>query len=112
MRCRARETGADGPSARDVVDLARSGDPLAQQVLSTALDALGRHLATVIAAVGPVPIVLGGGLGNAGAIIRDGVEAALTEHLGVIPAPPVMSARLSMWAGCQGAALLGRGCAA
>lgn len=100
-------TDGGRPAARAVVDLAREGDPIAERVLFSALDTLAQALATIISSVGSVPVVIGGGLAEGGAIVLDTLRESIVVRLGVVPAPPVLPSSLGMWAGCQGAGLLG-----
>ncbi len=100
-------TDGGRPAARGVVDRARVHDPDAEQILFSALDTLGQALATIISSVGTVPVVIGGGLAEGGPIVLDTLRDAIATRLGVVPTPPVLPSSLGMWAGCQGAGLLG-----
>jgi glucokinase len=112
-----RVSGADAPAAdpsadggrivaREVVDRARTGEREAREVLDSALDTLAQALATVIGGVGTMPVVIGGGLAEGGAIVLDTLREAISHRLGVVPDPPVLPSSLGMWAGCLGAGLL------
>lgn len=105
---RYAEARADGTAVPTdvVVDRARTGDELAERIVFSALDTLAQALATVISSTGPIPIVIGGGLADGGALVLDALTESLGFHLGVIPSPPVLAAALGSWAGCRGAALL------
>lgn len=100
-------TDGGRPAARAVVDLAREGHPGAERILVSALDTLGQALATIISSVGTLPVVIGGGLAEGGSIVLDTLRGAIATRLGVVPTPPVLPSSLGMWAGCQGAGLLG-----
>ena len=100
-------TDGGRPAARIVVDRAREGDPDAEKILFSALDTLAQALATIVSGVGSLPIVIGGGLAEGGPIVLDTLREAIATRLGVVPAPPVLPSSLGMWAGCQGAGLLG-----
>lgn len=100
-------TDGGRPAARQVVDLAREHDPAAEKILFSALDTLAQAIATIISSVGTVPVVIGGGLAEGGAIVLDTLRDSIAVRLGVVPAPPVLPSSLGMWAGCQGAGLLG-----
>lgn len=100
-------TDGGRPAARAVVDLARSGDPGAERILFSALDTLAQALATIVSSVGSLPVVIGGGLAEGGSIVLDTLRDSIVARLGVVPAPPVLPSSLGMWAGCQGAGLLG-----
>jgi glucokinase len=54
------------PTARDVISSARDGDEVAREVLERSGRALGVGLVTIVHALNPQVIVLGGGLGTAG----------------------------------------------
>lgn len=100
-------TDGGRPAARAVVDRARDGDPQAETILFSALDTLGQALATIISSVGTRPVVIGGGLAEGGSIVLETLRSSIAARLGVVPAPPVLPSSLGMWAGCQGAGLLG-----
>lgn len=100
-------TDGGRPAARAVVDLAREGHPGAERILVSALDTLGQALATIISSVGTLPVVIGGGLAEGGSIVLDTLRGAIQSRLGVVPTPPVLPSSRGMWAGCQGAGLLG-----
>ncbi|EWS79643.1 ROK family transcriptional regulator [Brachybacterium phenoliresistens] len=95
-----------GPDAREVVARARAGERTAEEVLAGALDTLAQALATIVSGIGPLPIVIGGGLAEGGETVLAPLRGAIAPRLGAIPAPPVVPARLGMWAGCLGAGLL------
>lgn len=92
--------------ARRVLELAAAGDARAQQVFDEAVDALAEVLATSVTVLGPLPVVLGGGLAELGegltAPVRDGIAARLV----VTPTPTVGTARLGPWSQALGAAAL------
>jgi glucokinase len=100
-------TDGGRPAARGVVDRARIHDPDAERILFSALDTLGQALATIVSSVGTVPVVIGGGLAEGGPIVLDTLRDAIATRLGMVPTPPVLPSSLGMWAGCQGAGLLG-----
>ncbi|PWH07460.1 ROK family protein [Brachybacterium endophyticum] len=100
-------TDGGRPAARAVVDRARDGDTDAERILFSALDTLGQALATIISSVGTLPVVIGGGLAEGGPIVLDTLREAISTRLGVVPTPPVLPSSLGMWAGCQGAGLIG-----
>lgn len=100
-------TDGGRPAARVVVDLSREHDQEAERILFSALDTLAQAIATIVSSVGAVPVVIGGGLAEGGAIVLDTLRDSIASRLGVVPAPPVLPSSLGMWAGCQGAGLLG-----
>ncbi|MDO5721866.1 MAG: ROK family protein [Actinomycetaceae bacterium] len=93
-----------GDGAAEVYRLSDSGHRTAQNIVAEATAALATALAPVIAAVGPIPIVIGGGLANRGQQLFDELALALTPLLGEIPLPPIEGARLGSWSQVQGAA--------
>lgn len=100
-----RSTDTSG-GARAVFERAAAGDRLAQQVLDSAIETLADLLAAAAGLVGPVPLVLGGGLAEAGDALLDPLHAALAARLPAEAMPPLRRARLGQWAGCLGAAAL------
>lgn len=77
----------------------------AHSVIDTALTTLARAVAHFLSGVGPVPVVLGGGLANRGQQLLDHFQAELKVALGIVPAPSVHLAQLGSWSQVQGAAL-------
>ncbi|UFU05014.1 ROK family protein [Ruania halotolerans] len=109
----ARATGGEDVSggAAHVLDLAagsaqRPVDPIAAEIVRTAIEALADVLAQAAGLLGPVPIVLGGGLARAGETILAPLRAELAERLPAELRPPVRVAALGSWAGCLGAGAL------
>jgi glucokinase len=84
----------------------RSSDPIATQVWDEATDALGLALVSHTMLLDPTLIVLGGGLSEAGAALRDPVVAAVANRLSWRPPPRVEVSSLGARAGQVGAALL------
>lgn len=101
--------GADDVTGAAVTAAARQGDPLATQVLAEAGTWLGVGIASLVNALDPEIIIIGGGALDAGALLLDpAVEAyharvIAREHREV---PPVVRAELGDDAGLIGAALL------
>lgn len=94
----------DGAGAAEIYQLSDSGNATAQEIVGTATGALAQALAPVIAALGPIPLVIGGGLANRGQRLFDELATALTPLLGDIPLPAIEGARLGSWSQVQGAA--------
>jgi glucokinase len=67
-------------TAREVVAYARSGDKLAQQVVSDAGHWLGRGLASLTRVLDPGLIVIGGSVARAGGMFLGPAEDALHHH--------------------------------
>ena len=98
-------TDASG-GAREVFARATEGDRLAAAVIDSAITTLADLLASVAGLLGPVPLVLGGGLAEAGPALLDPLHAALAARLPAAAMPPLRRARLGQWAGCRGAGAL------
>jgi glucokinase len=100
--------GADVPGAKEVLELAQSGDTDAIDVWESALDALALDLSHTVALLAPEAIVLGGGLANAGELLfeplRQRLDAILTFHR----RPLLLAASIGENAGVVGAALKAR----
>jgi glucokinase len=89
--------------------LARVGDdPAAEAVVTDAVAALADGLAGAVQLLAPARLVVGGGLGEAGAAVLDPLRRALAERCRVVPAPELAAARFGARAGVVGAALLAR----
>jgi glucokinase len=97
-------TGRDLTAARIVT--AGPSDPIAARVWGEATQALGLALASHTMLLDPALIVLGGGLSEAGAALRDPVAAALAARLTWRPPPTIEVSSLGARAGQFGAALL------
>ncbi len=98
-------TGTEA-SARDVVDLMRAGDAMAQQVWDNAVDALADALVAVTVLHDPGMIVIGGGLSLAGELLTGPLVTAMTARLTFRGPPPITVTTLGDRAGLAGAALL------
>ncbi len=104
----AAATGSADTSggARAVFSRAAAGDAEAQRVIGTAIESLADLLAATAGLLGPVPLVLGGGLAEAGSALLDPLHDALAARLPAAAMPPLRRARLGQWAGCLGAGAL------
>ncbi|MDP3893544.1 ROK family protein [Nocardioides sp.] len=108
---RLRELGAAVTTGQDVVDLLRSGDPAAVQVVRQAGRDLGEVVATLVNMINPSVVVIGGRVAAAGEHLLAGIREVVyqrslplaTEHLRIVPS----SARDG--AGVRGAAALAIG---
>ena len=67
-------------SAKDVLDLAKSGDAVAAHVAAAFGEILGRALAIVSCVCDPEVFVLGGGVSKAGQYLIDLVQPAFLKH--------------------------------
>lgn len=70
---RMREKG-DGLTARDVCDLGREGDPLADRVMETVGRYLGLAISHIALTLDPEVFVIGGGVSRAGEYLRNKVQ--------------------------------------
>ena len=99
------------PTAEDVAQVAQSGDLLAQQILASAGAALGVSIAWLVNVLDPEAVIIGGGLGSAGGMYWDAMEASIREHIWADTSRdlPVRAATLGPDAGMIGAACAARG---
>ena len=101
-------TGIRSGGAREVLALARTGDPAAALIWSEALDALALSIAQLAAILAPEAIVIGGGLAQAGdhlfVPLRERVSALLSFHR----RPVILPASIGENAGLLGGALRAR----
>ncbi|MCU1559406.1 ROK family protein [Mycetocola sp.] len=91
--------------AREVLELARSGNAAAASVWDTATDALGLALSQAVALLAPEAIVLGGGLAQAGDALFTPVEERMNSLLTFHRRPVLLPATVGENAGLVGAAL-------
>lgn len=98
-----------GGTANNAADVARlvGKDPLADQVWSTAVNALAIGITTLTATLDPAEIVIGGGLSAAGAVLLNPLREEVQGLLGWRDAPAISKSRAGPRAGLLGAALLG-----
>lgn len=92
--------------ARLVLERAAAGDVLAKEVFDRAIAALAGVLAISVTALGPLRIVLGGGLAEAGELLSTAVRDAVADRLVITPPPEVVTARLGPWSQALGAAAM------
>lgn len=93
-------------SALEAAERVRQGDPLAVRVWTEAVDALSDALAWTIGVTGAGIIVVGGGLGSAGRLLLDPLEAALDSKLGALRRPVLASAAFGDLSTTVGAGLI------
>ncbi|MEU7912094.1 ROK family protein [Microbispora bryophytorum] len=94
-------------TAKEVVERAVAGDPVAADVFGEAIEALAIALASYVLVLDPALIVIGGGLAEAGAALFEPLRERLAGRLAFREPPPVRPAALGPRAGMLGAALLG-----
>jgi glucokinase len=103
-----RFSGRADRGAREVLELAEAGDPVAVAVWGDALDALARVLVTYISILAPSRVVVGGGVSHAGEALLGPLRERLRHRLVWQQEPELVTAALADEAGCLGAALLAR----
>lgn len=89
-----------------VVRAALDGDPAALDTLTTSLTALGYAIDAVRHTVGALPVVIGGGLMNAGPRLLDMLAQIMTDSPSPMPAPILHAAALGDQSQALGAAAL------
>lgn len=103
-----RHLGGTCTDASTTIALAQSGDALAQRALDIHLDLLGHAFASLLMAVDPHVIVLGGGLSKYEPLYR-ALPAAIEAHLfHGVRVPPILPPKFGDAGGARGAALLAR----
>lgn len=103
-----RHLGGDGVDAAAIIARAAQGDPAAARALDVHRDLLGHALASLILAVDPHVIVLGGGLSKDQRLYRE-LPAAIAAHLFTgVRVPPILPPLFGDAGGARGAALLAR----
>jgi len=91
----------DGPA---LVELVRTGDPVASEVWGEAMTAVGIGIANLVHVVAPTIVVIGGGVGRNADLVLPPVRDALTRHGPAGPPPDVVPAELGDDPGLIGAA--------
>lgn len=93
----------------DLFPAAQNGDPQADEIINTYVSYLCAGIAGYVNVLRPHGIILGGGIAGSGPLLYDKINALLPTMTfcgELIPAPPVVPAKLGMFAGALGAALL------
>lgn len=99
-------------TGKAVTVAAQAGDRFATELLARCGFWLGVGLASLVNALDPEIVVVGGGVIQAGELLLEPARAAMVDRLigaGHRPVPPVVSAQLGDDAGLTGAALLALG---
>ena len=103
-----RHLGGASVDAAATIAAAQAGDAIAQRALDIHLDLLGHAFASLVMAVDPHVIVLGGGLSRH-APLYAALPAAVQAHLFAgMRVPPILPPRVVDAGGARGAALLAR----
>lgn len=97
---------AGSPTALDAAEKVRQGDEVAVRVWAEAIDALADALAWTVAVTGAGIVVVGGGLGSAGRLLLDPLEAGLGARLGSLRRPVVAGAAFADLSTMVGAGLI------
>lgn len=105
----SERSGRAAVGSLEVFRAAEEGEPVAAEVIAEAVEALAEVLACQLALVGPVPVVVGGGLSKAGDAVLRPLRTEVDRRLVLFDAPPVTAARLGSWAGAMGSAALALG---
>ena len=103
-----RFAGRTPDGAREVIELAEAGDPVAATAWGDALDALARVLITYVSILAPSRVVVGGGVSHAGEHLLGPLRERLRDRTVWQQEPELVTAQLADEAGCLGAALLAR----
>lgn len=108
MRMLHRHFGGEGLEPMEIAARANAGDSLATLTLDAHLDLLAHAFSSLVLALDPHVIVLGGGLSQLPHLYRE-LPAAVRRHL--FPGaqvPPILPPRFGDAGGARGAALLAR----
>ncbi|MEZ2391319.1 ROK family protein [bacterium RCC_150] len=104
----SEQSGAPLGGAREVLERAEGGDPIANKVWADAVDALAFSLSQCVNILGTEAVVVGGGLAEAGDGLLQPLRARLDELLDFQRRPIITPAQLGQDAGLLGAALKAR----
>lgn len=103
---RYREATNLDRTAREIVELSRSDDPIASQIWLTTADRLGRGLAAAATLLDPDLIVVGGGVALAGEQLFPSLREAMGREFRIGCPPPIVPAALGDGSACIGAGIL------
>jgi len=103
-----RRTGAQVRNGEAVTDAARSGDPVALEILRSSGAALGNSVGFLINVLDPQAVIVGGGLGLAEGLYWESFVASTRGHIwsDVCRDIPILHAELGADAGLIGAAAM------
>lgn len=101
-------TGTPVAGSKEVLERAQAGDPDAQFIWESALDALALDLSHTVALLAPEAIVIGGGLSQAGPALFEPLAERLDALLTFQRRPLLLPASIGEDAGVIGAALRAR----
>ncbi len=69
------------PTAKDVLDAAKAGDPLAMEVMDVFANRMGQGMATIASVMNPEAFLLGGGVSKAGDYLIDLIRPYYDRYL-------------------------------
>jgi glucokinase len=100
-------TGRNGSAggAEEVADLAASGDPIAGEIWSEAIDALAIAIANYATLLDPELVVIGGGMAAAGDRLFEPLRHRVAAHTRFGDPPALVPSALGAEAGRRGAAI-------
>ncbi|MBT8160058.1 MULTISPECIES: ROK family protein [Arthrobacter] len=104
----SEKSGTPRAGAREVIERANAGDPLASRIWADAVDALAFSLSQCVSIIGTEAVVVGGGLAEAGDRLLDPLRMRLDKMLDFQRRPVIVRAQLGQDAGLLGAALRAR----
>lgn len=71
----------EGVTAKDVIDAAKAGDAVADEIFDKFCDYLGYSLAATAAVIDPEIFIIGGGVSKAGQVLVDRVQAYFKKYV-------------------------------
>ncbi|MFF2271387.1 ROK family protein [Agromyces sp. NPDC058136] len=101
-------SGRDVAGAREVLDAAEAGDPLARTIWGDAIEALAEGIVRLVATLAPEAVVIGGGLSQAGPALFEPLGERIDALLSFHRRPVLLRAELGDDAGLLGTALAAR----
>ena len=101
--CRTSLRGIKNPTAKDVLDAAKAGDPLGLELLDDLGKVLGTALARIAVVCNPEVFVIGGGVSKAGEILTEAVKKYFEKKaFRAVRETPIVLAELGNDAGIYG----------